>query len=137
MKVLYSSLKQYIPDLKTSAREVADTLTLIGYMADRFEEVTYDGKSDFLISLEVRQNRADCFSVIGIAREVAAYYGLAFQQPIVSNMQWGTSPLQINIEAQKQTRRVLAVRIENLTQQSSPNWLKDFLMLHGMNSISL
>ncbi len=137
MKVLYSSLKQYIPELKIPAHEVADALTLIGYMNDRFEEVTYQGETDYVMSLEVRQNRADCFSVIGIAREVAAYYGLPFQTPDLVAPQWENAPLEININAVGPTRRVLAVRVDELKQQPSPVWLKEFLMLHGMNSISL
>lgn len=137
MKVLYSSLKQYVPDLAASAREVADILTLIGYMADRFEEVTYQGKADVLISLEVRQNRADCFSVIGIAREVAAYYGLSLQVSSAQEPQWGTSPLSIRINATDPIRRVLAVQLDSITVGPSPEWLKEFLLLHGMNSINI
>lgn len=68
MKVLYSEIKNLIPGLKASPKEVGETLTLTGFMMDGLEEVSYKGKKDFLISLEIRQNRADCLSVIGLAR---------------------------------------------------------------------
>ncbi|MDD3065667.1 MAG: hypothetical protein PHT24_05375 [Endomicrobiaceae bacterium] len=76
MKVIYSQLLQLIPGLKAKPKEIGEAMTFCGFMMDDFKEIEYQGKRDYLLSFEIRQNRADCFSVLGIAREVAAYYGL-------------------------------------------------------------
>lgn len=137
MKVLYSSIKQFVPTLTATAREVADVLALIGFMADQYEEVTHNSKPDVCIGLEVRQNRADCFSVMGIAREVAAYYGLSVEFPPYTLTNEGTSSLDIEVKTSDSTARVLAIQLDGVVQQESPAWLKEFLELHGMNTINI
>jgi hypothetical protein len=76
MKILYSDIKKLVPALKSGAKEVGEILTMTGFMLDGFEEVKYQGKKDYLMSFEVRSNRPDCLSIIGLAKEVTAYYGL-------------------------------------------------------------
>jgi phenylalanyl-tRNA synthetase beta chain len=142
MKVLYSELKKLVPKLKAKPKEIGDILTMIGYMLDGLEEVKYQGKKDFLLSLEVRQNRADCLGAFGIARELAAYYGIPFVPPQIGNKQVQRASLQlkklkIDIKARKHIKRVLAAELTGLKNSASPAWLKDFLEFYGMNSINL
>jgi phenylalanyl-tRNA synthetase beta chain len=39
---------------------------------------------DNIIELDITPNRGDCFSVLGVAREVSANYGLPFEMPSIS-----------------------------------------------------
>src|SRR3989338_6764578 len=110
MKILYSQIKELVPNLKTSAKEVGQALTMAGFMMDGFNEVKYKNKTDYLISLEIRQNRADCLSVIGLAREVAAYYGLKTALPKIKKIAYGKNRLNIKVEAPKFVKRISAVK---------------------------
>jgi phenylalanyl-tRNA synthetase beta chain len=132
MKVLYSEIKNLIPGLKASPKEVGETLTLTGFMMDGLEEVSYKGKKDFLISLEIRQNRADCLSVIGLAREVAAYYNLKVNVTSVKKIKEIKENLNIKIEAKDYVRRVLAVSLDSVENNESPEWLKEYMYLYGL-----
>jgi len=137
MKVLYSQIKELVPGLKAKPREVGEALTLTGFMMDGFTEVTYKGKKDYLLSLEIRQNRADCLSVIGLAREVAAYYNLKASIPAIKTITKNNKKLDIKIEATDFIKRVLAIKIDDIKNQESPQWLKEYMAFYGLNSAGL
>ena len=137
MKILYSQIKELAPKLSAGPKEVGEALTLTGFMMDGFAEVEYNNKKDYLIGLEVRQNRADCLSVIGVAREVAAFYGLAMKYPKVDDLNFGKLSLAIKVNAPDVIKRICAVRIDNVENKESPAWLKQYLACYEMNSVNL
>ena len=137
MKVLYSEIKELIPGLKATPKQVGEALTLTGFMMDGFAEVSYKGKKDYLLSLEIRQNRADCLSVIGLAQEVAAYYNLKASIPTVKPIIKNTKKLDIKIEATDIVKRVLAIKIDEVQNKESPEWLKEYMSFYGLNSAGL
>lgn len=137
MKVLYSELKKYLPDLKADAKEVSQVFTITGFMIDKFFEVEVNGQKDFLLDLEVRQNRADSFGVLGLARELSAYYNIPLKKEEssidVSNQNY---ELPIEVKTDKETKRLLAIKISDLKVSDSPNWLKEYLAQYDINSIN-
>jgi phenylalanyl-tRNA synthetase beta chain len=137
MKILYSQIKELVPNLKTKPKEVVNLLTSIGFMADSFEEVKYQNKKDELIGLEIRQNRPDCLSVIGLAKEIAAYYGLKVKLPQINLLNYPKKKLKIKVKAKDFVKRILAVEINGLKNFKSPEWLKKFLSFYDINSINL
>lgn len=137
MKILYSQLKELIPGLKAGAKQIGEAMTLTGFMTDSLKEVSYKGKKDYLIGFEVRQNRGDCFSVIGLARETAAFYGLKASLPKIKPIKQSKELLNIKIEAKEFVKRVLAVKIDELENKESPQWLKEYLSFYDLNSINL
>ena len=137
MKISYSQIKELVPDLKAGPKVVGEALTLTGFMMDGFEEVTYKGEKDHLLSFEIRQNRADCLSVIGLAREVAAYFGLKVAVPAVSPVVESGEPLNIQIEAKDEVKRVLAVKLDGAKNGPSPEWLQEYVAFYGLNSVNL
>ncbi len=143
MKVLYSQLKKYLPDLKADAREVANAFTLTGFMLDKYFEVEYEGpakgqtsKKDFLLDLEVRQNRADSFGVQGLARELSAYFDIPLKIPTFADSKGAGSALPIEVKAKDSVKRLMAVKLQNLKLAESPKWLKDYLAFYEINSIN-
>ena len=137
MKILYSQIKELVPGLSASAREVGEMLTMTGFMMDSFQDVSWKGQSDQLIGLEVRQNRADCLSVIGIAREVAAYYHLGLELPAGRSFLSSPEAMPISVRAVDHVKRILAVRLEGAANGPSPEWLTSFLAFYEINSINL
>jgi phenylalanyl-tRNA synthetase beta chain len=138
MKILYSQTKELLPNLKATPREVGKALTLIGFIMDGFEEVRYQNKKDYLISLEVRQNRADCLSVIGLSKELSAYYGLSIKLPEVplSFLPSSKDKLDIKVEDDNYVKRILAVKIKGLKNSRTPQWLREFLLFYEINSVN-
>lgn len=137
MKVLYSQLKKYLPELSASAKDVANVFTMTGFMLDKFIEVDYNGQKDYFLDLEVRQNRADSFGVLGLARELSAYYKIPLKYPEYNiSLGGNTYKLPITISAKEAVKRVQAVKLIDLEIKESPEWLKDYLSLYDINSIN-
>ncbi len=136
MKILFSQLQELIPDLTDTPKEAGEIFTMIGYMMDRFEEVIFNGKKDYLLGLEIRQNRPDCLSIIGLAKELAAYHGLQLQLPQTYPINEGKSPVDIAINAKDYVWRVMAYEVKGVDIKESPVWLKEFLSFYDMNSIN-
>ena len=65
-------LKEFV-DVKISDEELCDQLTMLGLEVDSCKK--YQSKltgKDAIIKLDLTPNRGDCFSILGVAREVAA-----------------------------------------------------------------
>ncbi|HNW55971.1 MAG TPA: phenylalanine--tRNA ligase beta subunit-related protein [bacterium] len=136
MKILYSQIKQLVPDLIATPTEVGEALTMTGIMQESLDQVNYNGQPDTLLGLEVRQNRADCFSIIGIAREVAAYFNLELKLPVAKEWQAADLVLPIRVET-TEVRRLKAVKLSNPSSWESPQWLIDYLAMYDLKSINL
>ncbi len=137
MKILYSQLKQLVPGLKTDPKQIGQKFTMAGLMIDELQRVKFNNKNDWLLSFEVRQNRADCLSVIGLAREAAAYYGLNCKLPIGKIPALPKENSKIKVEAKNKVKRALAFEITGIENKQSPGWLKEFLAFYGIKSINL
>ena len=69
-------LKEFI-DINISTEELCEQLTMLGLEVDGYEK--YKSKitgDDSIIKLDITPNRGDCFSILGIARELSALNGL-------------------------------------------------------------
>lgn len=137
MKVLFSQIKELVPGLKASAKEMGESLSLTGFMMESFTEVKFKNTRDYLLGFEVRQNRADCLAVYGLAREVAAYYGLKIKLPETKKIAAVGDHLDIKVEAKNLVKRVLAVKLTGVKNGESPDWLKEYVGFYGLNSVNL
>ena len=74
-------LKEFI-DLNISTEEICSQLTMAGVEVDGYESFNskITGK-DSIIKLDITPNRGDCFSVYGIARELAVINNLHLKDP--------------------------------------------------------
>jgi len=79
MKILVSWLREFV-DVPGTPEEIAATMSVRGFAVEGIEPA---GDGDAVIDFEVTANRPDCLSVSGIAREVAASYGLQVRRPAV------------------------------------------------------
>ncbi|MCG2688691.1 hypothetical protein L6250_03610 [Candidatus Parcubacteria bacterium] len=137
MKILYSQLKQLVPGLKADPKQIGQKFTMAGLMIDELQRVKFNNKNDWLLSFEVRQNRADCLSVIGLAREAAAYYGLNCKLPLGKIPVLPKESSKIKVKAKNKVKRALAFEITGVENKQSPAWLKEFLAFYDINSINL
>ena len=101
------------------------------------------GLDDVVLEFELTANRADCFSVIGIAREIAALTGKTLRLPSVEVTE--TSPerasdlVAISIAADDLCRRFSARVLRDVKVGPTPAWMVDRLrgagILRSVNNV--
>lgn len=134
MKVTYSWLKDFV-NIKISPQALAEKLTMAGLEVVALEKVG----EDFVLEIEITSNRPDWLSVLGIAREVSAIYGLALKEvkpkepKIKPKDLW---PIKISV-ANKQDCSFYSARIISDIQVGlSPEWLRKRLESLGCRSVN-
>jgi phenylalanyl-tRNA synthetase beta subunit len=90
-----------------------------------------------IIDAELTPNRPDCFSVIGIAREVAASTGnkmksLNFKSAAESSQE----KIEVEVKEKELCPRYIAKTIEGVSVVESPDWLKRRLEQSGIRPIN-
>jgi phenylalanyl-tRNA synthetase beta chain len=132
MKLIYSTLKKFIPTLDVTPQQLRDDLTLIGHFANYYELI---GENDFIIDLDIKVNRGDCLGYYGLARDLAVYYQQPWILPAIDNHYPSDKLPNIEIKSAK-VKRVLATQLSNLKINTSPDWLLHFLEHHDINPIN-
>lgn len=97
------------------------------------------GLKDTLLEIGLTPNRADCLSVAGVAREIAAKLGIRVRYPdtaIVEGADAADATIGVTIEDPDLCPRYAARYITGCTVAPSPEWLVKRLNAVGMRSIS-
>ncbi|MFA6008179.1 MAG: phenylalanine--tRNA ligase beta subunit-related protein [Candidatus Shapirobacteria bacterium] len=131
MKIIYSEIKKWLPDLTDNAKSLRDNLTQIGHFVSGFEEID----NETVLDLEVRQNRADCLGYYGVARDLATFYKINLKIPEIKDLKFSNSQIPITINS-PDVYRIQATKVSSLKNSLSPDWLVKFLKLHDINSIN-
>ena len=115
-------------DYPTAATEIGADLTRI---LD-FPDVYYD--------VSITPNRPDCMSVVGLAREIAAYYDVPLELPDISIDSIDESPpesqISITIEDAEACPRFAGRQMRNVVVGPSPHWLRSRLAAAGVRPIN-
>ena len=93
------------------------------------------GPPETVLELEVTPNRADCLSLIGIARELAAIYRVPLKVPEVGCQVSGVG-CQVDVQDAAGCPRYTARLLENVTIGPSPAWMQKRLELAGIRAIN-
>lgn len=99
----------------------------------------YLEQDDVIFELEITPNRPDCLSHIGIAREVAAYYGRNVKYPTIDLNEVTETVydnIHVEIEDKERCKRYSAKIIRNVKVGESPEWLKRRLKAVGIRPIN-
>jgi len=97
------------------------------------------GLKDTLFEIGLTPNRADCLSVVGIAREVAAKLGIRVRYPLSAAAESTTkveSVIGVTVEDAEFCPRYAARYISGCTVAPSPEWLVKRLNAIGIRSIN-
>ena len=95
--------------------------------------------NDYLIEFDMTPNRGDCFSHLGVSREIALINNgkvLNTECNYESSNFKMEDNIKINIHEPKLCKRYSSVLVKNITVKESPNWLKESLELIGQKSIN-
>lgn len=109
---------------------------MIGHMLDKITETA----TDTVIDLELRGNRADCYGIIGIARESYAYYGGRFDipKPKISLPKFFSKYEKFHISVEsKHVNRFFSCLLSGNKVKQSPEWLKTRLRDYGMEAVNM
>ena len=93
---------------------------------------------DRILTLKLTPNRADCLSVVGVAREVAALTGASLREPGCEPVAvTGTEVLPVKVLAPDLCGRFSGRVIRGLNARAAtPEWMKQRLARSGQRSIS-
>jgi len=127
----YNWLKEYVKLPKPD--KLVELLNMHAFEVEGLKKV----KGDYILDVDVLPNRGpDCFSHIGIAREIAAITGSKLEIPASKIKQSNKSNLNIEVKDKNDCLRYTARVITDVKVKSSPRWLKQRLESCGLNSIN-
>ena len=97
------------------------------------------GLNDTSVEFEITSNRPDCLSVIGLARETAAIYGLPLnvKAPEYKGVEGSASDyLKVDIHNTDKCQRYCAGIVKNVKIEPSPRWMRERLRASGVRPIN-
>ncbi len=101
---------------------------------------TIIGNDDTVVEFEITNNRPDCYSVIGLARESAAAFGKAMRhhEPVVKGSTAGSmyEMLDVEVPAEDLCNRYTARMVTNVKIGPSPKWMRQRLRANGIRAIN-
>ncbi|MCX7622451.1 MAG: phenylalanine--tRNA ligase subunit beta [Thermomicrobium sp.] len=95
-----------------------------------------DYLGDEILEVAITPNRVDAFSIVGIAREVAALTGAPLRLPELATLEAPVDPQLAVIEATDLCYRFVGVALEGIRVAPSPWWLRRRLQLVGIRPIN-
>ena len=134
MRVPLEWLKQYV-NVQATAPEVGTKLTMGGLEVEGIEESALGSVLDVYIT----PNRGDCLSLVGVAREVAALYGLPLNvtEPPASTVGGDiAAQTSVTIEDHELCPRYAARLVRGVKIGPSPAWMQARLEAAGQRAVN-
>ena len=98
------------------------------------------GNDDTVVEFEITNNRPDCYSIIGLARESAAAFGkqMKHHEPVVKGSDAGSifEHLDVEVPATELCNRYSSRMVANVKIGPSPKWLRNRLRANGVRPIN-
>ncbi|MBE6958449.1 MAG: phenylalanine--tRNA ligase subunit beta [Ruminococcaceae bacterium] len=98
------------------------------------------GNDDTVVEFEITNNRPDCYSIIGLARESAAAFGLPMKhhEPVIKGSDTGSifEKLDVEVPATELCNRYTSRMVTNVKIAPSPKWLRQRLRANGVRPIN-
>ena len=98
------------------------------------------GNDDTVVDFEITNNRPDCYSIIGLARESAAAFGMQMKhhEPVVKGSDVGSmyELLDVDVPATDLCNRYSSRMVKKVKIAPSPKWMRDRLRANGVRPIN-
>jgi phenylalanyl-tRNA synthetase beta chain len=140
IKILDSWLREYL-ETNATAKQIADYLSLCSQSVEKLTKI----ENDWLYEIEVTNNRPDCFSVYGIARELSVIlprFGIKTKFNLISNLQLPTTKnnhhlsLDVKITKNSLCPRFTAIIFDQVAIKPSPKIVQERLEKSGIRAIN-
>lgn len=97
------------------------------------------GLDDIRVEFEITNNRPDCLSVLGLAREASATFGVPMnvKEPSFRGIDGDIrEELSVSVENTKLCSRYMAAKVKNVKIAPSPRWMAERLRASGVRPIN-
>ncbi|MBN2207021.1 MAG: phenylalanine--tRNA ligase subunit beta [Candidatus Aminicenantes bacterium] len=134
MNISLDWLKDYVK-VDAPLAQLVERLTMIGLVAESWE----DKDGDTVLDLETYANRPDTLGHLGVAREIAAAFGLPLEErrwPVVESSEETASAAAIRVVDEDLCPRYCGILVKGLKVGPSPAWLKRRIEAVGLNSVN-
>lgn len=133
----YNWLQTYFKTKLPKPKELADLLTIYSFEVGEVKRLG----NDFILDIDILPNRAsDCFSHLGIAREISLILGLNYRLStprIKENKKLKTKNfLSVEVKNEIDCPRYTARVVTDIKVSSSPKWIRERLESCGLQSIN-
>lgn len=121
---------------------IEDGIFVLGEDCDRTPGIdihTAIGLNDVITEFEITSNRPDCLSVVGLAREAAATFGMPLQvkEPQVKTAGGDVNELlKVTIQEPEKCYRYAGAVVKNVRVKPSPRWMRERLRASGVRPIN-
>ncbi len=138
MNFSYNWLQSFFKEKLPEPKKLAELITLRFFEVEAIEKK----ENDWAIDIDVLPNRAgDCFSHIGIAREISAITNLKLNDSVLKRQalfQHKTAETEfcVDVKNKDDCPRYTAALIENIKVGPSPSWIKEPLETCGLKPIN-
>ena len=120
--------------------EDADGIHVLGHGDElRIGDPVADLVGDVVLDVDVKPNRGDALSMVGLAREIAAFTGGELRMPpidLVESDEATDAHVSVRIEEPQLNPRFTARWLEDVANGPSPDWMQRRLLAAGMRPIS-
>ena len=135
------SCEEILGDTKIIAPEKRDGIYILPPNTPLGQDIRpVMGLDDVTLEFELTANRADCFSMLGIAREIAVLTGARATRPLLTVQEKGqgkaSEMASIEIRDPELCKRFCARILTNVRMGESPLWMQHRLQAAGMRPIS-
>ena len=93
-----------------------------------------------IVEFEITSNRADCFSIVGLAREASVTFNKEFKYPQIKVegvlKEDIKNYLSVDIENKDLCNRYVARVVKNVKIENSPQWLRHRLITSGIKPVN-
>ena len=128
------SSRDFYPDAPENGLYVMPEDAVVG--SDAIEAL---GLRDTVFEYEITNNRVDCYSILGVAREAAATFNKDFVMPPVKkvgNSEDVNDYVKVDVQATDICPRYTARLVRNIKLAPSPEWMQRRLAASGIRPIN-
>lgn len=120
MKILKSHLEEKLGK-KKNIDVLSNQLTMLGLEVDSIANL----KNDYCIDIDLTPNRGDCFSALGVAREIAASDQITLKKEKFSVKKQGNPKIKVLVQAKEACSKYSYLEISNLSLKDSKGKAKE------------
>src|SRR3990167_994568 len=134
MKLPLSWIKEYV-EVPSDPDKLAEDLQFSGTKVESLEKES----GDLILDFEITPNRSDCYSVIGIAREISSLYKKVLNLPKVFSEEIQTSkeePPKLTTENENLCPAYTLGLVDLIKVSKSPTWIIEKLEKSGLRAIN-
>lgn len=134
MRISLDWLKNYI-EINIPLSQLIEKLNMIGLLVEDWEEK----EGDVIFDIETYANRPDTLGHLGVAREIAAAFGLALKKqswPLTEIDEATSNLVDIQIRNEDLCPRYCGIIIKEIEVGPSPQWLKTKIEAMGLKPVN-